>query len=134
MAALTLFNADTGKRIAQYDTYYNQYNLSRNQIKHVERMHLVNSYKQYINISTLQYCALFDVKIFFSSSSSSQNKTGMDFLEPYCVLLYLLLCRIKSLKSSIKDISACVRKTVYVSWNCYLYFLSFFSSLCCYTR
>lgn len=42
MAALTLFNADTGKRIAaQYDTYYNQYNLSRSQIKHVEQMHLV---------------------------------------------------------------------------------------------
>lgn len=41
MAALTLFSADTGIRIAQYDTYYNQYNLSRNHIKHVEQMHLV---------------------------------------------------------------------------------------------
>lgn len=41
MAALTLFSADTEKRIAQYDIYYNQYNLSRNQIKHVEQMHLV---------------------------------------------------------------------------------------------
>lgn len=41
MTAFTLFSGDTGKRIAQYDTYYNQYNLSRNQIKHVEQMHLV---------------------------------------------------------------------------------------------
>lgn len=45
MAALTLFSDDTGKRTAQYDTYYNQYNLSRNQIKHVEQMHLVTVIK-----------------------------------------------------------------------------------------
>lgn len=45
MAHLTLFSDDTGKRIAQYDTYYNQYNLSRNQIKHVEQMHLVTVIK-----------------------------------------------------------------------------------------
>lgn len=45
VAALTLFSDDTGKRIAQYDTYYNQYNLSRNQIKHVEQMHLVTVIK-----------------------------------------------------------------------------------------
>lgn len=41
MAALTLFSDDTEKRIAQYHIYYNQYNLSSNQIKHVEQMHLV---------------------------------------------------------------------------------------------
>lgn len=135
MAALTLFSADTEKRIAQYDIYYNQYNLSRNQIKHVEQMHLVTV----INSILISPC--FDIvlcsmlRFFFSSScSNSQNKTSMDFLESYCVLLYLLLCRIKSLKSSIKDRSACVRKIVYVSWNYYLYFFSFFSSICCYTR
>lgn len=37
-----------------------------------------------------------------------------------------ICCRIKSLKSSIKDSNACVRKTGYVSWNYYLYFLFFF--------
>lgn len=51
MAVLTLFSDNTGKGIAQYDTYYNQYNLSRNQIKHVNAFS--NSNKQYINIFTL---------------------------------------------------------------------------------
>lgn len=129
MADLTFLSADTEKRIAQYDIYYNQYNLSRNQIKHVEQMHLVTVINS-ILISphfNIVLCSMF----FFSSSSSSRLQfmfqQFMDFLECYCVLLYLLLCRIKSLKSSIKDSSACVRKTVYVSWNYYLYFLSFFS-------
>lgn len=69
MTALTLFSDDTGKRIAQYDNYYNQYNLSRNQIKHVEQMHLVTEIKSilissHFNIilcSVLRFFSLFSV-------------------------------------------------------------------------
>lgn len=67
MAVLTLFSDNTGKGIAQYDTYYNQYNLSRNQIKHVEQMHLVTvinnilifSHFDIILCSLLRICFLF---------------------------------------------------------------------------
>lgn len=70
MADLTFLTADTEKRIAQYDIYYNQYNLSRNQIKHVEQMHLVTVINS-ILISphfNIVLCSMF----FFSSSSSSR--------------------------------------------------------------
>jgi len=70
MAALTLFTDDTGERIAQYHSYYNQYNLSRSQIERVEQMHLVTVIKEYINVSTLQYYTLFCVKIFFLLTES----------------------------------------------------------------
>lgn len=79
MVILTLLSADTEKRIAQYDIHYNQYNLSRNQIKHVEQMHLVTVINSilispHFNIvlcSVLRFFSLLPVPVDCSSCYSS---------------------------------------------------------------